>query len=299
MELRQLRSFLGVAQELHFGRAAAKLHMSQPPLSVHIRELEKELDVQLLQRSTRKVTLTAAGEVFRERAAGVLADLDEAVVEAQEVRAGRRGRVRVGFVSSASVTVIPRVVRRFRDLHPHIRLVLEPLTSGEQVEALYVGALDLGLIRGSQDSAGLVLEPVLTEQMVAVLPASHRLAGRPVVTPEELANEQLILFPYRLMPGFAAQVRGILLTEGRSPQVVQEAIHHETILGLVSAEVGVSILPESVSRFHTEGVEIRPISTAPRTALLVARPAHVAAPATQAFLECLRASATGSELTPA
>lgn len=289
MELRQLRYFAAVAEELHFGRAAAKLHMSQPPLSVHIRELERELDVRLLHRSTRKVTLTAAGEAFQLRVQHILAELDEAVVEAQDFRDGRRGRVRVGFVSSASVTVIPAAVRRFRALHPRVDLVLNPLTSSEQLEALYAGGLDIGVVRDiTAGPAVAAIEPLIGESMVAVLPARHPLATRELVTVADLVDEPLILFPGKLMPGFVTRVWEMFRAIGASPQVLQEAIHHETVVGLVSAGVGLSVLPASVSRFRPEEVVIRPIESAPQTSLMIARAAQTTTPVVDSFIQCLR-----------
>lgn len=293
MELRQLRYFLAVADELHFGKAAAKLHMSQPPLTVQIRRLEKELGSALFDRSTRKVSLTPMGEAFQKRVAGVLDDLDDAVAEINDVGKGRRGRLRVGFVSSASYTVIPQGIRLFRELQPRVDLVLRPLTSGEQVEGLLEGELDLGLIRDPEPAPGLVLETLLTEDLVAVLPERHHLASQSSVSPDELAAEGMILFPYRLMPGFVSQVLR-LFAPGRVPHVVQQAIHQETVVGLVAAGLGVSILPESISRVHTTGVELRPISTKPQTSLLIARAGRTA-PAVEEFVACLRAAVGASE----
>lgn len=287
MELRQLRYFLAVAEELHFGRAATRLHISQPPLTVHIQRLEHELGVKLFDRSTRRVVLTQAGELFRGHVEHLLEGLDEAVAELQEVRAGRRGRVRVGFVSSANYTLIPFAVRRFRELEPGIDLLLRPLTSGEQIENLYEGKLDLGLIRDPELHAGLVFEELMTEELVAVLPENHALAQSASVTPAQLVQEQMILFPYQMMPGFVSRVLEIFKPLGQIPAVVQRAVHQETVMGLVAAEVGVSILPESISGFHAGTVITRPISTAPRTSLMVVKPASGAAPATEAFLECL------------
>jgi len=293
MELRQLRYFLAVADELHFGRAAQKLHMSQPPLTVQIRRLEKELGLSLFDRSTRRVALTPMGAAFQQRVRAVLDDLDDAVEEINEVGSGRRGRLRVGFVSSASYTVIPQAVRLFRELQPRVDLVLRPLTSGEQIEGLLEGDLDLGLIRDPEPAPGLVLESLLTEELIAVLPSRHPLASQMSVSPDDLVGEGMILFPYRLMPGFVSQVLRIF-APGRIPHVVQQAIHQETVVGLVAAGLGISILPESISRIHTEGVELRPISTRPVTSLLIAR-AGLSAPAVEEFAGCLRATVAGTE----
>lgn len=287
MELRQLRYFLAVADELHFGRAAARLHISQPPLTVHIQRLEQELGVKLFDRSTRRVVLTQAGELFKGHVENLLEGLDEAVAELQDVRAGRRGRVRVGFVSSANYTLIPFAVRRFRELEPGIELVLHPLTSGEQIENLYEGKLDLGLIRDPELHAGLVFEELMTEELVAILPENHGLAQYTSVTPAQLVQEQMILFPYRMMPGFVSRVLAIFKPVGQIPAVAQRAVHQETVMGLVAAGVGISILPQSISGFHAGTVITRPISTAPRTSLMIVRPAPAPTPAVQAFLECL------------
>lgn len=295
MELRQLRYFLAVSDELHFGRAAEKLHMSQPPLTVQIRRLERELGLALFDRSTRRVSLTPMGAAFQKRVRGVLDDLDDAVAEINDVGSGRRGRLRVGFVSSASYTAIPEAVRLFRELRPRIDLVLRPLTSGEQVEGLLEGELDLGLIRDPEPAPGLSLESLLTEELVAVLPARHPLASQSSVSPEDLAGEGMILFPYRLMPGFVSQVLRIF-APGRIPHVVQQAIHQETVVGLVAAGLGISILPESISRIHTTGVELRPISTRPQTSLLIAR-AGLDAPAVEQFVSCLRAAVAAADAT--
>ena len=288
MELRQMRYFLAVAEELHFGRAAARLHISQPPLTVHIQRLEQELGVKLFDRSTRRVVLTQAGELFQGHVEHLLEGLDEAVAELQEVRAGRRGRVRVGFVSSANYTLIPFAVRRFRELEPGIELVLRPLTSGEQIENLYEGKLHLGLIRDPELHAGLVFDELMTEELVAVLPENHALARCAAVTPAQLVQEQMILFPYQMMPGFVSRVLEIFKPIGQIPAVAQRAVHQETVMGLVAAGVGVSVLPESISGFNAGTVVTRPISTAPHTSLMIVKPASALTSASEAFLDCLR-----------
>lgn len=291
MELRQLRYFVAVADELHFGRAAARLHMSQPPLSAQVRQLEREVGVTLLQRTTRRVTLTSAGELFRQRAVAVLAAVEDAAQEAREADAGRRGRLRIGFVSSASLTVLPDAIRTFRESRPLVELQLHPMTSNEQVEALHSGELDLGLIRLPTLGTGLHLETVLVEEMVAVLPERHRLADQNDVGAEELVGEPMVLFPYQLMPGFVGQVLELFASAGVAPRVVQVAIHHETALGLVAAGVGLSVLPASARGMSVAGVRFLPIRSSPRSDLAVARPAGTTSPSATAFIACLHAAA--------
>ena len=290
MELRHLRYFVAVAEELHFGKAAARLHISQPPLSVHIRELESEIGTRLFDRSTRRVSLTPAGEAFRERVTVLLATLQDAVIEAADFGAGKRGRVRVGFVSSASVTILPRAVRRFRDERPLVEVKLDPLTTREQLEALRTNSLDVGLVRTATAEDDIYIEPLLVEQMVAVIPKEHSLANLRSVAPAQLAHERLVLFPREMMPGFVGQVWDMLRTYTVELNVVQEAIHHETVVGLVSAGVGISILPASVSRVQTPDIVILPIDGAPSTSLMVATRAGEDSVVVTEFLRCLHAS---------
>ena len=287
MELRQLRYFLVVADELHFGRAAERLHITQPPLTVAVKSLERELGVRLFDRTTRRVTLTAAGQAFRDRIQAAIAELDDAAGDVADVAAGKSGKIRVGFVSSASYTTVPEAIRTFRRYRPRVDLVLHPLTSGEQVEQLLDGNLDLGLIRDPGDVPGLNLELLSTEDLVLVLPETHRLAAVKEVRPEDLEGEPMILFPYRLMPGFVARVLRLFDSLPSPPMVVQQAIHQETVLGLVAAGLGVSVLPESVQRFQMPGVATRRFVGRPQTELHVAR-AGGGSPAVEDFVLCLR-----------
>src|SRR6478752_3290079 len=287
MELRQLRYFLVVADELHFGRAAERLHITQPPLTVAVKGLERELGVQLFDRTTRRVTLTAAGQAFKDRVQSAVADLDAAAGDVADVAAGKSGRIRVGFVSSASYTTVPEAIRAFRRQRPRIDLVLHPLTSGEQIEQLLDGNLDLGLIRDPGDVPGLNLELLSTEDLVVVLPETHRLAAVQEIRPQDLEGEPMILFPYRLMPGFVARVLGLFNALPTPPIVVQQAIHQETVLGLVAAGLGISVLPESVQRFQMPGVTTRRFVDRPQTELRVARGSGCP-PGVDDFVLCLR-----------
>jgi DNA-binding transcriptional LysR family regulator len=287
MELRQLRYFLAVADELHFGRAAERLHITQPPLTVAVRRLERELGVRLFDRTTRRVTLTAAGQAFKERTQAAVADLDDAAGDVADVAAGKSGKIRVGFVSSASYTVVPEAIRAFRQQRPRVDLVLHPLTSGEQIEQLLDGNLDVGLIRDPGDVPGLKLELLSAEDLVVVLPETHRLAAVQDVRPQDLEGEPMILFPYRLMPGFVASVLRLFDSLPTPPTVVQQAIHQETVLGLVAAGLGISVLPESVQRFQMPGVTTRRFVGRPQTQLHIAR-AGGGSPAVDDFVLCLR-----------
>ncbi|MFE4541111.1 LysR substrate-binding domain-containing protein [Arthrobacter sp. NPDC056727] len=287
MELRQLRYFLVVADELHFGRAAERLHITQPPLTVAVKRLERELGVPLFERTTRRVTLTPAGKAFRDKAGAALGELDEAAGDVAEVAAGRSGKIRVGFVSSASYTTVPEAIRAFREQRPRVDLVLAPLTSGEQIEQLLDGELDLGLVRDPGPVPGLRLEPLSSEDLVVVLPESHPLAAMDEVDPELLEGEPMILFPYRLMPGFVSRVLRLFDQLSTPPIVAQQAIHQETVLGLVAAGLGISVLPQSVERFHMPGITTRPFVGRPQTELHVARGPR-SSPAVEDFITCLK-----------
>ena len=269
MELRQLRYFLAVAEELHFGRAAARLHVSQPPLSVAVKSLEKELGATLFERTSRRVALTPEGEAFRARVQELLEGLDAAVAELSEVHRGIRGRLRIGYVSSASYSILPRAVHAFQGRFPQVELTLSPLTSAEQLAGLAEGRLDVGIVRDLVPTPGVRREHVLSEGLVAVLPERHRLASHAEVPIAELVGEPLVLFPSELMPGYLARITEALESGGATMDVVQRTVHQETVLGLVAAGVGLSILPESVARLRMPGVVARPLDARPTTELSV------------------------------
>lgn len=288
MELRQLQYFLVVAEHLHFGRAADSLRMSQPPLTVAIKKLEQELGVRLFSRTTRSVELTPAGRAYRDRISPLLADLERANHELTEAGLGLRGRIAVGFVSSASYAALPGAIRLFRELRPSVDLALRPLTTDEQIDQLLDGKLDLGILRDPAPVPGLVLTEVLAEPLVAVIQADHRLAVQAELEIEQLLGEDFVLFPYKYMNGFYTLVHSLF--EGFSPpRIVERAIHQETILGLVASGLGVSILPASVSRFQMPEVVFRPIAGNPRSALYAA--ASSDNPAADVFLRCLKEAA--------
>lgn len=282
-----------VADELHFGRAAERLHISQPPLSHQIRQLESELGVELFHRTTRRVRLTPAGDELRTRLDGLLDALDDAVSDLHEVRAGHAGTLTVGFVSSASYSIMPWAVRRFRHELPGVKLALSPLTSGEQFDQLHDGTLDLGVVRGGDANAGLPLHDLYTEQLVACLPSDHHLATASEITPAELAGEPMISFPSREMPGFVKQLESIFQGPVPFPRVTHRVVHQETALGFVAGGLGFTVLPQSVSRFKPDAVHVVPIASCPSTTMMVATPPHgsLSHAAATTFQECLRIAA--------
>lgn len=267
-----MRYFLAVADELHFTRAAALLHISQPPLSVAVRQLEQELGVMLLDRSTRQVRLTAAGAAFRDRVREILGAVDAAAAEASAVSSGRSGRLRLGFVSSASYTAVPAALREFGARRPQVRLDLLPLASGEQIELLLAGEIDLGIVRDMAPVPGVRLRTLLEEPLVCVLPSGHPLAELDEVPPALIGQQPLVLFSYRLMPGYLARVLAVVNPEQRAVNIVQQTVHQETVLGLVAAGIGVSVLPASVEGARVPGVQLRHLDGRPTCALQIATP---------------------------
>lgn len=297
MELRQLRYFLAVAEELHFGRAARRLHMSQPPLSVQVARLEQEVGTALFDRSTRRVTLTPAGRHLQTRARHIVAELDTVRGEMRDFVDGLAGELTAGFVSSANYTVLPGVVQLFRASRPGVTLRLVPLTSGEQFDRLLDGTLDVGIVRDEvpQTSHGsppaLITEVVFEERLVACLPVGHPLASRPEVTAEELSDVPMISYPRALMPGFVDRVAEVLGAAARG-QVVEEVVHQETALGFVVAGVGTTILPESVRQLIPPSIVVVPLAGSPTTRLLAARQLREDdSPVHEAFIACLRDAA--------
>jgi DNA-binding transcriptional LysR family regulator len=279
VELRQLRYFVAVAEELHFRRAAERLHISQPPLSQQIRALEEELGFALLTRTRRRVQLTAAGQAFLRDARALLSELEGAVATARRIDAGETGRLRISFVGSALFSIIPGTVERFRASRPGVEIELRERATVDQLRAVRAGAADVGLVRPPiDDDAGLCVQTVLRERTVAALPAGHPLAALSRVPLRRLAAEPLVLFPRDQAPGFhdllisalagaGAGTRGMAGT-GSAPRVIQYAPEMLTIIGLVAAGTGVSLVPESVNRLALDGVTYRAVSGAPRSELV-------------------------------
>ncbi|WAA65046.1 LysR family transcriptional regulator [Microbacterium oxydans] len=296
MELRQLRYFLAVADELHFGRAAQKLHMSQPPLSVQVGRLEREAGVALFERTTRRVTLTPAGRHLQERARRIIDEVDDVRAEMRAYVDGLAGQLTAGFVSSANYTVLPEVAQLFRARRPNVALSLVPLTSGEQFARLREGSLDVGIVRdedprGDSSSPRLSTQVVFEERLVACLPIGHPLAGRTEVTPEEIIEVPMIAYPRSLMPGYVDRVTATLGAAG-TMRVVEEVVHQETALGFVAAGLGTSILPESVRMLVPPSIAIVPLAGSPTTRLLAAHQVRDDVSAVvAAFIACLHDAA--------
>jgi DNA-binding transcriptional LysR family regulator len=254
-DLRRLRSFIAVAEELHFGRAARRLNMSQPPLSVQIRQLEAQIGAPLFARTQRHVELTEPGRVLLESARDLVARAGVAVDITRRAARGEVGRLAVGFVSTADYSLLPTLVRRFRERHPGIALSLRELTGDRQLEQLASGDLDLGLMIAPPSVAGLDARAVLREALIVAVSATHRLARmRSPADLRALASEEFVLFPRALAPGLYDLVIVACRRAGFAPRLAQEAIQMQTILGLVAAGLGVALVPACMANLRRQDV---------------------------------------------
>jgi len=270
-DLRQLRHFVAVAERLHFGRAAAALHMSQPPLSRSIRDLEASVGATLLARTRRRVELTPEGARFLEEARRLLAQLEHAVLEVGRMAAGG-GRLRLGFVSLADYGVLPRLLKAYKTARPGVALALREMLSPDQAAALAAGELDFGLLLPPVAGAELEHIVVQRERFVVALPARHRLArttGR--IAMRELAAEAFVMVPRENAPGLYDMIAALAARAGFAPRVAQEAIQMQTVVSLVSSGMGVAVVPASVANLGRRGVAYREIVDAhPRLDLWLA-----------------------------
>ena len=289
MELRHLRYFIAVAEELHFGRAAKRLAMSQPPLSQQIKLLEEEIGVVLFLRTKRQVELTAAGEVFLGEARKAIVQAELAIRAARRAARGEIGQLAVGFVSSAVYGQIPSIFRLMRSRYPGVSLLLQDLTSEEQVEAVKANRIDIGLVRPPVLAAeSLAMRIIWRETLMVALPVGNPLAREAEIAMESLAEESFIQIPRHVAPGFYDQCIRICAQAGFAPKIVQEARTTPTIVSLIAGGMGVSILPSSLKSLQRSGVVYRPLKTpAPTTDMAVIwRPADES-PTLRSFLEII------------
>jgi DNA-binding transcriptional LysR family regulator len=255
-----LRYFLAVAEELHFGRAARRLSMAQQPLSRQVQRLERELGTRLFDRTTRRVTLTPAGEVFAGEVRRALAALDGAVEAARRAERGEVGRLVVGYTATALYSVLPEAVRAFRGRFPDVQLDLAEMSSEELEAALLAGDLQAAFLYGSMDGPGVESAVLRREPLVAALPGDHPLADRPEVALGELAQEPFVLFPRRMRPSLYDRILGFCREAGFSPRVVQEAAPEQTIIGMVAAGIGVALVFSCLRELNRPGVVYRPLT---------------------------------------
>ena len=287
IELRHLRYFCRLADELHFGRAALRLSVSQPALSVQIKQLEEMVGARLLERHSRHVSLTDAGRVFEESARRILRDVEAAVHATRQAESGEVGVLRVGFGPTLMFSTLPQVVRAYRTRYPGVRLDLRELATAEQVDALLRGDLDVAFVRGAETDPRLHAEPFAKEPLLIAIHRDHPSAGDARVPLATLANEPWVLFPRAIAPQLHEQVMRLCREAGFTPNVVQESREVYTTVGLVGAGVGVTIVPEAVQRMSWKGVAYKPIPRA-TVRLSMVRPSGPPRPVVEAFLAVAR-----------
>ncbi|MBD1551823.1 LysR family transcriptional regulator [Pseudomonas typographi] len=262
MELRHFRYFVAVAEQLHFGRAAHQLGISQPPLSQQIQALEAQLGVRLFNRNNRRVELSEAGRLFLEEARQVLAQVTKAGDVARRAQAGELGELKVGFTSSAPFSsTIPQAIHHFRQAFPAVQLTLLEMSSHDVVDRLAAGDVDVGLTRPVPLPASVEMAELFREPLVAVLSAGHPLAegSEAGIALAALADEPFVFFPRNYGSSVYAQLLQLARNAGFSPRFSQEASEPMTIIGLVSAGLGVSVLPASYHWMRIGGVVYRPL----------------------------------------
>jgi DNA-binding transcriptional LysR family regulator len=290
IELRLWRQFLAVAEELHFGRAAQRLHITQPPLTQAIALLEERLGVRLFDRTKRSVKLTAAGAALVPEARDLLARAAALPAQARAAAHGEIGRLRLAFVSTVGFGLLPRWVRSFRAQHPQVEFELIEATGDVQTAAFERGDVDAGFVIHSPGFVppGMQHLRVARESLVAAIAEQHGLARTRSLRIEALLDEPLVIFPRRIVPSLHDAVFGLYHAHGRMPRVAQEAIQMQTIVNLVAAGLGVAWVPESVREFQRAGVVYRAVQRLPQCETsLVWRSASVP-PALERFLAFAR-----------
>ena len=294
----QLAGFIAVAEELHFGRAAERLNMTQPPLSRQIQKLEKIIGTELLERDNRKVQLTPAGEAFLEEARRLMALAKRAPVTARRIATGRSGMLRVGFTAASGYSFLPRLLLQRASHAPNIDIALKEMVSSEQVESLLTGRIDVGLLRPPIERGEFTTLKVSSEQLVAALPfGDPRLAGASLDL-KEFDDKPLIMYAPEGARYFHDMLSGLFKTAGVAPVAIQSLSQIHSMLALVRAGMGAALVPEAAMSLHFDDVHFRPVRTVPAAPveLFAAWRSDNDNPALAAFLDLLRGDETDNEL---
>lgn len=256
-----MRYFQVLAEELNFGRAAARLHMAQPPLTRQIQALEHDLGTALFERTPRGVLLTIAGQTLYDEVPNILSLVARARSRTEQAGQGRLGRIDVGIFGASILNVIPRVLSRFRAEHPEVELFLHTMTKAEQIEALRERRITVGFNRLVPKEPDIAFSIVLRERYLVALPASHRLCANAEITLTDMAGEPLILYPNLPMPGLAQQVLAAFARKGLAVRVVQQVEDVLTSIALVSSGFGLCITTASAASLQLPHVEYRPLKS--------------------------------------
>lgn len=263
MELRHIRYFTAVAEELHFGRAAKRLHMAQPPLSQQIRDLERELGVELFKRSSRKVELTSHGRIFLKEAEALLNQAARAEAAVKASKRGEYGLISLGFVTSAIYSVFSPTLREFNSRYPNVEIRCKEMCPATQAEALHKGCIDIGFLRTPLYDPGIATHPLLREWLVLAMATDHPMASKESVSLREFADEPFVLFNRDQGPGLYDQIIAACSDAGFSPNLTQQGSEMQTLLGLVAAGLGVSLVPSSMQNLRRPGLVFKTLADKP------------------------------------
>jgi DNA-binding transcriptional LysR family regulator len=289
MELRHLRYFVAVAQELHFGRAALRLRMAQPPLSQQILKLEAELGVALFDRSKRRIELTKAGSVFLDEATAILLHVERATEAARRSQQGPVDRLAVGFAPWVDLTILPHIVRTFGERYPDVHVQLRELNVPNQILAFRAGQIRAGFLYPPVSDRNVVVEAIFAEPLVIVFPEGHRLKTFTRVPPDTLADEQQILLARERAPAYHDLVVAFCRDVGFTVRVRHEADHAQQVLSLVAAGMGIALVPASAVTFARRDLHHRPLDRAvPRLEVGVAWRRSDASPVLRTFVDFVR-----------
>ena len=258
--VRQIRYFLVLSEELHFGRAAERLHVSQPPLSASLKQLEEAVGVRLLERNSKRVELTRAGEVFRRHARQALTHLDDSIDLVRRIEQGATGRLRIGFTPAMLFRQVPEVLDRFKQDYPGIELQLVEQNSLRQIEAVTAGQLDVGFVHAIPFPEALHHLTISDEPFLGCLPRGHSRAADQRIQLSDLAEEPLIMFDRALAPYYYDRIMGLFHVHDLSPHIAHEVSHWLTILALISRGLGAAVVPESLARSGLADVAFLPIA---------------------------------------
>jgi len=296
VEFRLLRSFVTLAEELHFGRAAKRLNISQPPLSRQIAQLEEEVGASLFERTKRRVELTAAGRVLYERTRANLASVEHSLKEAVSVSRGEIGRITVGLVGSAAYGVLPQILSAFRAIHPSVEFRFHAMTTTQQIRALLEKRIDIGLVRTPLRNDGIDVHHLAEENLILAIHASHPLASQSAISIKMLAGEPLLISPREDAVGYHDEVIALCNAAGFTPRIACEAQPFSTLIGLVAAGLGLAIVPAALKHIRLKQVVYRPfIPNVSKTAFALAVRSSDKTPLVNVFIETAKETASRSK----
>lgn len=301
IEIRQIRAFHAVAETLSFRQASERLGIAQPALSRTIKGLEEALQARLFKRTTRVTRLTDAGRNFQKYTANIVADLDRAIDLTQRAHSGLAGELRVGFNDHVITNLLPQVVRRFRSDHPHIEITLIDETTPQALEMVLDEACDIAFIVDQQLQPELDRIMVRDEQVVCVLYSSHPLARKSSICVAELADEPFIMGRWETWKTTSRTIRSFCIEHGFTPKVIQEADHSDGIMGLVAAELGITLHVDSALTHSMKGITVLPLRESPpeiKTSAIWRRDCRLVSPALDHFIQTIADVVAGEATVP-